>query len=62
MNGSLFIQLLKLVCRKCPVLKTFTVHFRIVNDAVLIDLGRILSSSESEHMRLLLRFVARRTN
>jgi hypothetical protein len=26
-------------CRKCPVLKTFTVCFRIVNNAVLIVLG-----------------------
>ncbi len=25
--------------RKCPVFTTFTVRFRIVNDAVLIDLG-----------------------
>jgi hypothetical protein len=25
--------------RKCPIFETFTVRFRIVNDAVLIDLG-----------------------
>ncbi len=26
-------------CRKCPVLATITVHFRIVNDAIVVDLG-----------------------
>ncbi len=44
-------------CRKCPVLKTFTVRFWIVNDAVLIVLGtrdnlnvfELLSSTQPEN-------------
>jgi hypothetical protein len=37
--GPSAIRIYTIYCRKRLVLKIFTVRFRIVNDAVLIDLG-----------------------